>query len=64
MVGNTGKISIELNIPDEILKTINIKRVKRIFEREIVIEYSVQKLHGKFKGINLKEILREVGKDS
>ena len=55
-----GKIAIELNIPDEILKTIDLKRLKRIVEREVVIEYSVQKLHGKFRGMDLKKILREV----
>lgn len=55
-----GKIAIELNVPDEILKTIDIKRLKRMVEREIVIEYSVQKLHGKFRDIDLKKLLREV----
>ncbi|MFA4640560.1 hypothetical protein [Pyrococcus kukulkanii] len=55
-----GKITIELNIPEEILRTIDIDRVRRIVEREIIIEHSVQKLHGKFKGMNLKEILKEV----
>ena len=55
-----GKIAIELNIPDEILKTIDLKRLKRIVEREIAIEYSAQKLHGKFRDVDLKELLREV----
>ncbi|KUH34418.1 hypothetical protein APY94_01945 [Thermococcus celericrescens] len=55
-----GKIAIELNIPDEILKTIDLKRLKRIVEREVIVEYSVQKLHGKFRGMDLKKILREV----
>ncbi|WP_297555933.1 hypothetical protein [Thermococcus sp.] len=55
-----GKIAIEINIPDEILKTIDLKRLKRIVEREIAIEYSVQKLHGKFKNMDLKKLLREV----
>ncbi|MBP1911685.1 hypothetical protein [Thermococcus stetteri] len=55
-----GKIAIELNIPDEILKTIDLKRLKRIVEREVIIEYSAQKLHGKFKNVDLKKLLREV----
>ena len=46
-----GKISIELNVPDEILKTIDIERLKRMGEREIIIEHSVQKLHGKFRDL-------------
>ncbi len=55
-----GKIAIELNVPDEILKTIDLKRLKRMVEREIAIEYSVQKLHGKFRDLDLKKLLREV----
>ncbi|AMQ18861.1 hypothetical protein [Thermococcus peptonophilus] len=55
-----GKIAIELNVPDEILKTLDINRLKRIIEREIVIEHSVKKLHGKFKGVDLKRLLEEV----
>ncbi|ASJ06380.1 hypothetical protein [Thermococcus pacificus] len=55
-----GKIAIELNVPDEILKTIDPKRLKRIVEREVIAEYSAQKLHGKFRGMDLKKLLREV----
>ncbi|WP_258083275.1 hypothetical protein [Thermococcus thermotolerans] len=55
-----GKIAIELNVPDEILKTIDLKRLKRMVEREILIEHSVQKLHGKFRDLDLKKLLREV----
>ncbi|QDA30601.1 hypothetical protein FH039_01795 [Thermococcus indicus] len=55
-----GKIAIELNVPDEILKTIDLKRLKRMVEREILVEHSVQKLHGKFRDLDLKKLLREV----
>ena len=55
-----GKIAIELNVPDEILKTIDLTRLKRIVEREVIVEYSVQKLHGKFRGRDIKKLLREV----
>jgi len=55
-----GKITIELNVPDEILKTLDINRLKKIIEREIIIEHSVKKLHGRFKGVNLKRLLEEV----
>lgn len=41
-----GKIAIELNVPDEILKTLDINRLKRIIEREIVIEHSVKNFTG------------------
>ncbi|NJF25160.1 hypothetical protein [Thermococcus sp. Bubb.Bath] len=55
-----GKIAIELNVPDEILKTLDINRLKRIIEREIIIEHSVKKLHGRFRGVDLKRLLEEV----
>lgn len=55
-----GKIAIELNVPDEILKTLDINRLKRIIEREIIIEHSVKKLHGRFRGVHLKRLLEEV----
>ncbi len=55
-----GKIMVELNVPDEILRSIDMTRVKRIVEREIEIEYVAKRLHGRFKGIDLRKVLREV----
>jgi len=55
-----GKITVELNIPDDVLRRIDLDTVRRMVEREIEIEYVARKLHGKFRGINLRELLREV----
>jgi len=60
MVAKMGKVTVELNVPDEILRSIDMTRIKRIVEREIEIEYAAKKLHGRFKGIDLRKILREV----
>ncbi|GAB6101027.1 hypothetical protein JCM16138_02500 [Thermococcus atlanticus] len=52
--------NIKLNIPEDVLKTVGIERVMKMIEREVMIEYSVKKLHGKFKGKNLRKLLEEV----
>ncbi|MDV3104086.1 PIN domain-containing protein [Thermococcus waiotapuensis] len=53
--GDTEVYAIELNVPDEILKTIDLDRLKRIVEKEVIAEYSARKLHGKFRGMDLKK---------
>ena len=55
-----GKVTVELSIPDDVLKSIDMGRIKRIVEREIEAEYAARKLYGKFKGIDAKKLLREV----
>ncbi|MDK2870376.1 MAG: hypothetical protein PWP39_1611 [Pyrococcus sp.] len=34
---------VKINLPEDVLKTVGV-------EREAIIEYSVKKLHGKFRG--------------
>ncbi|WP_324735215.1 hypothetical protein VFC49_08675 [Thermococcus sp. SY098] len=49
--------NVKLNIPEDVLKTVGIERVIKMIEREVMIEYSVKKLHGKFRGKNLRKLL-------
>ncbi len=51
-----GKITVELNVPDDVLSN----RIGRMVEREIEIEYVTKKLHGKFQGMDLRKLLKEV----
>lgn len=55
-----GKITVELNVPDDVLRSIDLDMIKRIVEREIEIEYVARKLHGKFRGVDLRKLLKEV----
>ncbi len=55
-----GKITVELNIPNEVLRSIDMAMIKRLVEREIEIEYAAKKLYGRFKGADLKKLLEEV----
>lgn len=49
--------NVKLNIPEDVLKTVGIERVIKMIEREVMIEYSAKKLHGKFRGKNLRKLL-------
>jgi len=49
--------NVRINIPEDVLKTVGIERVIKMIEREVMIEYSVRKLHGKFRGKNLRKLL-------
>lgn len=44
-----GEITVRLKIPDEILKQVDLNKVVERLEREIMLEYNLKKLHGKFK---------------
>ncbi len=55
-----SEITLRLKIPDEILKQMDLNKVVERIEREIMLEYNLKKLHGKFKGKNLKRLLEEV----
>lgn len=54
-----GKMTVRLGIPDEILKQVDLNRVVERLEKEIMLEYSLKKLHGKLKGKNLEKLLEE-----
>jgi len=55
-----SEITVKLKIPDEVLKQVDLDRVVERLEREIMLEYNLKKLHGKFKGKNLEKLLGEV----
>ncbi|WP_099209461.1 hypothetical protein [Thermococcus henrietii] len=55
-----GKITVELNVPDDVLRSIDLNRIRRMVEREIEIEYVTKKLHGKFQSMDLRKLLKEV----
>ncbi|AKG92154.1 hypothetical protein GAH_00499 [Geoglobus ahangari] len=58
-----GEITVRLKIPDEILKQVDLDRVVERLEREIMLEYNLKKLHGKFKDKNLERLLEEVDEE-
>jgi len=55
-----GEITIKLRIPEEILKQVDLDKVVERLEKEIMLEYNLKKLHGKFKDRNLERLLEEV----
>ncbi len=55
-----SEITVRLKIPDEILKQVDLSKVVERLEKEIMLEYNLKKLHGKFKGKNLEKLLEEV----
>ena len=58
-----SKITVKLEIPDEILKQVDLNRVVERLEREIMLEYNLKKLHGKFRDRNLEKLLEEVDEE-
>ena len=55
-----GEITVKLRIPKEVLKQVDLDKVVEKIEREIMLEYNLKKLHGKFRGRNLEKLLEEV----
>lgn len=55
-----SEITVRLKIPDEILKQVDLDKVVKRLEKEIMLEYNLKKLHGKFRGKNLEKLLEEV----
>ena len=55
-----GEITVKINVPDEILKVVDLNKVIERIEREIILEYNLRKLQGKFEGKNLSRLLEEV----
>lgn len=58
-----SKITVKLKIPDEVLKQVDLNRVVERLEKEIMLEYNLKKLHGKFRGKNLERLLEEVDEE-
>ena len=55
-----SEITIRLKIPEEVLKQVDLDKVVERLGREIMLEYNLKKLHGKFRGKNLEKLLEEV----
>jgi len=60
LVRTMTEITLKLNLSKEILEKIDISKIKKKLEREIMIEYSLIKLHGSLKEKELTKLLREV----
>lgn len=58
-----SEITVKLKIPDEVLKQVDLNRVVERLEKEIMLEYNLKKLHGKFRGKNLERLLEEVDEE-
>ncbi len=58
-----SEITVRLKIPEEVLKQVDLNRVVERLEREIMLEYNLKKLHGKFRGKNLERLLEEVDEE-
>ncbi|MHA1333205.1 MAG: hypothetical protein ACTSPL_03920 [Candidatus Odinarchaeia archaeon] len=54
------EITVKLKIPNEILKLIDLDKIAEKVEKEIMLEYNLKILHGKFKDKNLSKLLEEV----
>jgi len=55
-----SEITIKLNLSKEILEKVDIAKIKKRLEREIMIEYSLSKLHGTLKDKDTTKLLQEV----
>jgi hypothetical protein len=55
-----SEITFRLKIPEEILNQVDLDKVIERLEKEIMLEYNLKKLHGKFRGKNLERLLKEV----
>ena len=58
--GKLSEITLRINIPKEILKEIDLKQIAKSVEEEIMLEYNLKKLYGKFKGKDIKKLLEAV----
>jgi hypothetical protein len=55
-----SKITIRLGLPKDIIEKVDLEKVAKRIEKEIMIEYTMKKLHGKLAGKNLMGLLTEV----
>jgi len=55
-----SEITLKLNIPKEILNKVDLDWLAKRLEEEIMLEYTIRKLFGKFKEKNIERILQEV----
>ena len=55
-----NEITIKLNLSKEILEKVDITKIKKRLEREILIEYNLSKLHGLLKDKDTTKLLQEV----
>ena len=55
-----SEITIKLNLSKEILDKVDITKIKKKLEREIMIEYSMNRLHGSLTEKDITKLLREV----
>ena len=55
-----SEITIKLGLPKDILEKVDLEKIIKRLEREILIEYTMQKLHGKLQGKNIDTLLKEV----
>ena len=55
-----SEITIKLNLSKEILDKVDITKIKKKLEREIMIEYSMNRLHESLKEKDITKLLREV----
>jgi len=55
-----NEITIKLNLPEEVLKDIDLNKVAKRIEKEIMLEYNLKRLHGKFREKELSKLLEEV----
>ena len=55
-----GEITVRINVPEDVLKVVDLDEIVKRVEREIMLEYRLRKLHGKLRGRNLSKLLEEV----
>lgn len=55
-----SEITLKLNIPKEILNKVDLDEISKRLEEEIMLEYTIRKLFGKFKEKEIEKILQEV----
>ncbi|MBD3191099.1 MAG: hypothetical protein GF308_10665 [Candidatus Heimdallarchaeota archaeon] len=54
------EITIKIDLPKDILEKVDLEKIVQRLEKEILIEYTMHKLHGKFQEKNIKILLTEV----
>jgi hypothetical protein len=55
-----SKITIRLGLPKDIIEKVDLEKVAKRIEKEIMIECTMKKLHSKLAGKNLTGLLTEV----
>jgi len=56
----TSEITVKLNISEKILQKVDIDSIIKRIEKEILLEYNLNKLQGTMKDKNLDVLLDEV----